>query len=137
MHVRRFLREQGFTGEGDICWMEKDITELATQFAEVLSLTHINLRMEIVRDDACRKFHRDAVRARLICTYAGPGTEYAFRCDDDEAARFGSVPTGCPIVLKGKSWPGVSPSLVTHRSPPIEGLSSLRLVVVIDEARSV
>ena len=115
-------------------WLAGDIEVLALRFADILSVSSVNIRIEQVRDDACRKFHRDALRARLICTYSGPGTELAVLRDDDEQPRdIDAVPTGCPVLLKGKHWPGPPSRMLVHRSPPIEGTGTARLVVVIDE----
>ena len=115
-------------------WLAEDVHALAQKVAKLLDTDKIILRVEIVDDNACRKFHRDAIRARLICTYAGPGTEYGvaeFGQDPDIVEQAG---TGCPIILKGKAWPIQGDPLLAHRSPPVEGTGTKRLVVVIDEA---
>ncbi|MEM9168250.1 MAG: DUF1826 domain-containing protein [Pseudomonadota bacterium] len=115
-------------------WAADDVGVLARQFAQILSLSQVRLRVEIVRDDACRKFHRDAVTARLICTYGAPGTVYGVGCDDGDPAAVYAVPAYCPILLKGKRWPAEPQRTLVHRSPRIEGTGATRLVVVLDEA---
>lgn len=114
-------------------WLAEDVEALAGKVAQILPTSLLRLRVELVRNDACRKFHRDTVKARLICTYSGPGTEIAVVQDDGEPAHIGDVPTGCPILLKGKLWPGYPQRSVLHRSPPIEGTGVSRLVVVLDQ----
>jgi hypothetical protein len=43
-----------------------------------------------------------------------------------------SVPTGAPIVLRGTLWPAEKPAGLLHRSPPITGTGTTRLVLVLD-----
>jgi len=44
-----------------------DVVLLAQQFAELMDTKFIRLRFDVIQNDACRKFHIDAVTARLIC----------------------------------------------------------------------
>lgn len=114
-------------------WVARDAEACAKEFARVLDTQDIHLRVEVIEDDACRKFHRDAIKARMICTYTGPGTEYTGTQTMDDPATIGTVPTGCPVLFKGKAWPVPQGQHLVHRSPPIEGLGISRLVLVIDE----
>jgi hypothetical protein len=86
----------------------------------------------VVRDDACARFHVDNVRARLLCTYRGPGTEYA----DLAAAAAGPegrLARGAVAVFRGLRWEGAGVGLL-HRSPPIDGTGATRLLLAIDAA---
>lgn len=131
--VRHLFAEWGL-GDGEAKeWLAEDVQALAMHFAQILSITNVTLRFEVIHDDACRRFHRDAIRARLICTYRGAGTEFGVAEPGDEPDIVETAPTGCPIILKGKAWPGSKAPTLVHRSPPIEGTGMLRLVVVIDE----
>ena len=121
------------TGQA-VNWLADDIQKLALQFSRTLFTSDILLRVEWVRDDACRKFHRDTVNARLICTYCGPGTEYGVGDSCCAPVEIDKVPTGSPILLKGKLWPNQPQTKLLHRSPPIEGTGQTRLVVVMNEA---
>lgn len=114
-------------------WLADDVDALALHFARILSVPSVQLRIELVYDDACRKFHRDVVKTRLICTYCGPGTEYQIMGDDDDPRHVRGAPTGCPILLKGKLWPQPPGETLVHRSPSIEGTGAWRLVVVLDD----
>ncbi len=127
------LDEFGFKDGPAARWLADDLKALIARYGALLSVTHVILRFEIVRDDACRKFHRDVVRARLICTYSGPGTEYGVAAPNHTPETVSRVPTGCPVLLKGKQWPRSAPQTVLHRSPPVEEIGAARLVVVIDE----
>ncbi|WP_108879890.1 DUF1826 domain-containing protein [Anderseniella sp. Alg231-50] len=109
-----------------------DIAALADVFATLMNTSYLRLRLDVVNDNACRKFHIDAVTARLVCTYRGLGTQYGISTDGAEPARVFTVPTGAPIILRGTKWPDPPPSGLLHRSPPIEGTGETRLVLVLD-----
>ncbi|MEM8985214.1 MAG: DUF1826 domain-containing protein [Pseudomonadota bacterium] len=124
----------GFDAEDARRWLIADIETLARHMARILSSSNLLIRIEVVRDDACRKFHRDTVKARLICTYNGPGTEFGVSNGNGCADDIKNAPTGGPILLKGKLWPGSPSQTVLHRSPPIAGADTSRLVIVLNEA---
>lgn len=111
----------------------EDAATLARTFTDLTGAQYLRLRFDIVDNDACRKFHIDTVTARLICTYRGPGTQYGLAMNGSDPDRVFSVPTGSPICLKGKLWPGLSRSELVHRSPPIDGTGETRSLFVIDQ----
>jgi len=113
-------------------WLEADIADLAEQFAGLMSARYLRLRLDVVTTNACRKFHIDALMARLVCTYRGSGTQYGISVDGAEPTRVFQVQTGSPILLRGTLWPQDPPSGLLHRSPPIEGTGESRLVLVLD-----
>lgn len=92
----------------------------------------LRLRLDVVTTNACRKFHIDAVTARLVCTYRGTGTQYGVSVAGQEPHQIVTVPTGDPIVLRGTLWPETPTSGLQHRSPPIESTGETRLVLVLD-----
>ena len=109
-----------------------DIAVLAQLFARVMKIGHVRLRLDVLTDDACRRFHLDYVAARLLCTYRGRGTEYGRSRDGEEPRTVRRLPTGSAGVFRGELWPGQERSRVLHRSPPIVGLGQTRLLLVID-----
>lgn len=109
-----------------------DTAALADIFAGILSVPYLRLRYDVVTTNACRRFHIDAVTARLICTYRGVGTQYGISTDGDDPKRVVTVPTGAPILLRGTLWPERPSAGLLHRSPPIEGTGETRLVLVLD-----
>lgn len=113
-------------------WLLDDITALAAHFTDIMSARYLRLRLNVVTGDSCRKFHKDAIRARLICTYRGAGTQYGQSLDGADPQHIGSAPTGAPIVLRGSLWPETPDSGLLHRSPPIEGTGETRLLLVLD-----
>jgi len=72
----------------------------------------------------------DNVHSRLICTYAGPGTQ--LRHPDDPAVV--ELPSGSALIVKGKRYPDFELTTL-HRSPPIEGRNVKRFLLVVDDAR--
>ena len=109
-----------------------DTAALADIFLGLTSAPYLRLRFDVVTTNACRKFHIDAVTARLICTYRGTGTQYGISVDGAEPRRVFTVPTGAPILLRGTLWPERPKSGLRHRSPPIEGTGETRLLLVLD-----
>ncbi|NVK23276.1 MAG: DUF1826 domain-containing protein [Kangiellaceae bacterium] len=110
----------------------EDASALAAIFANVMQAEYLRLRLDVVDTNACRKFHIDAVKARLVCTYRGTGTQYGLSENGQDPAEIVTVPTGAPIVLRGTRWPETPLSSLLHRSPPIAGTGETRLLLVLD-----
>jgi hypothetical protein len=113
-------------------WLIEDIGALADRFAGLMRARFLRLRLDVIETDACRRFHIDAVTARLICTYRGTGTQYGISVDGEVPRRVFTTPTGAPLLLRGTLWPGDPPSGLLHRSPPIEGSGETRLLLALD-----
>ena len=109
-----------------------DVAALATVFSDLMRARWLRMRMDVVTTNACRRFHVDAVTARLVCTYRGTGTQYGISTDGQEPRRVFTTPTGAPILLRGTLWPADMASGLLHRSPPIEGTGEARLLLVLD-----
>lgn len=130
--VRNLCDMSGLPNVDHRDWLETDISEMAQMFAELMETQYLRLRLDKIQTNACRRFHMDAITARLICTYRGTGTQYGMSTDGEEPQRVFTVPTGAPILLKGSLWPTEPASGLLHRSPPIEGTGETRLVLVLD-----
>ncbi len=109
-----------------------DASALAALFNDIMPSSNLQLRFDVITTNACRKFHIDAVTARLVCTYRGTGTQYGISHDGEDPKRVFTVPTGSPMLLRGTLWPEEPKSGLLHRSPPIEGTSETRLLLVLD-----
>ena len=109
-----------------------DVAVLAQLFADVMRSPYLRVRLDVITTNACRKFHIDALTARLVCTYRGTGTQFGFSENGADPTDIETVPTGSPIVLRGTRWPETPSSGLRHRSPPIEGTGETRLVLVLD-----
>lgn len=107
----------------------RSITDLARRFASLMQCETVRVRLEGITGNACRKVHADYTDLRLICTLAGPGTDYTL--GDDPDGPLERIPTGMVALFKGHEFSaGHQPCL--HRSPPIEDSGERRLVLVID-----
>lgn len=104
-----------------------DISDLAQRFQMLAGTPAIRLRCERILGDACRKWHIDYTDLRLVCTYAGPGTDWRDPASGTER-RLGLQQ---PALFKGRLFGDGAP-LIEHRSPPIAGTGLQRLVLVID-----
>lgn len=112
--------------------LARDIEDLARQFVEIMRAPFLRLRLDVITTNACRKFHVDAITARLICTYRGTGTQYGFSRNGNDPEEIFVADTGAPLVLRGTKWQEKPASGLLHRSPPIEGSGETRLVLVLD-----
>ena len=113
-------------------WLQQDIVGLADIFSDLMNARFLRFRLDVVTTNACRKFHIDAITARLVCTYRVTGTQYGVSSDGDDPRRVFTVQTGSPILLRGTLRPTKPPSSLLHRSPPIEGTGETRFVLVLD-----
>lgn len=110
----------------------EDIAAMAYIFGSIMDTPYVRLRLDVINTNACRKFHIDRIKARLICTYRGTGTQYgASEFGDDPKCIF-TTPTGSAILLRGSLWKASAVPKLLHRSPPIEGTGETRLVLVLD-----
>lgn len=130
--VQQMFDTSGLPRGSERDWLEADIVALSAIFADLMKAKSLRLRLDVVTTNACRKFHIDAISARLVCTYRGTGTQYGISGDGDEPKRVLTVSTGAPILLRGTLWPEQPASGLLHRSPPIEGTGETRLVLVLD-----
>ena len=113
-------------------WLQEDIISWAEHFAALMEAPLLRMRLDVVTNNACRKFHIDHIVARLICTYRGTGTQYGLTVDGDDPTHIHTTEAGSPILLRGTLWPEEPSVGLRHRSPPIEGTGETRLVLVLD-----
>jgi hypothetical protein len=122
------LREAGYPGAA-IGPLASDIAALCHHHAVLTGADRLAVRLEVVETDACRRFHADQVTLRMICTYAGPATQWHRVGAPDAIAQLRSGAVG---VFKGRLL--LDPPTVFHRSPPIIASGERRLVLVADPA---
>ncbi len=134
--VLQLFEKLGYAIKPELIWLAEDIAALAHHLSKTLASPDIRMRIEVVTDDACRKFHVDNVLARMICTYSGPGTEYGVSGKNKAPEQIHRVPTGQPMLFKGKLWPGARNRVLQHRSPPVAGMDIARFVIVLEAAAS-
>ncbi len=116
-----------------------DVAMLAQSYASIMDIMDVEVRLEVVTTNSCRKWHADYVKARLITTYVGTGTQWLDGADADRVRRgneplqINEMETGAVGIFKGKLW---TETPAVHRSPPIEGTGERRLLLVINPAES-
>ncbi|WP_333835270.1 DUF1826 domain-containing protein [Rubrimonas sp.] len=114
--------------------LASDAAALAQILSRVASQALIEVRLEPVDTDKCRRFHIDRVRCRMLCTYRGASTQYGAaqpgvgREPDD----IRQLLAADAALFRGALWPGVEFPGVMHRSPPLVGRGETRLLLVID-----
>lgn len=114
--------------------MAADMLFLARVFAAITRRDRLRIRLDGVTDDACHRFHRDAVGLRLLCTYRGAGTQWTL-CGPNCAAPH-QAPACAVALLKGSAHDPPAPPGCLHRSPPVSALPENRrgrLLLCIDE----
>lgn len=129
-----------------------DIIHLASLFAQISGTKHPRVRFERVEDDACALFHADSLNLRLLCTYAGPGTEWlensntrrhelglqsrplaeANRAIVIDSSKIRSIPAWHAAIFAGRSRPGAEDNALIHRSAPVLLTNATRLRLCID-----
>lgn len=130
--------------------MAADIVRLWKRFGQIAGTRHPRVRLERVDDDGCALFHADSLRVRMLCTYAGAGTEWLDNddvnwdelglrgrtLDEANAAIVRSpecirrIPTGAVAVFSGRGREEARPLI--HRSAPIRPGEGFRLRLCID-----
>jgi hypothetical protein len=96
--------------------LTREVTPVLAAAMDALGAPSGLLRLEVVRDRSCPKWHVDRLRLRLGCTLHGAGTEYLPPgMDPDSAGATDSkhVPSATFFAMAGS---GAGPGL-WHRSP--------------------
>lgn len=129
-----------------------DVKRLLDTYRSVTGAEAVQVSLVTVHTNKCRKFHADFKPLRMVCTYAGPGTEWVedrsvnhdallepVHCFDTANARI--VPrassieqarSGDVVMLKGALFSDKTVGAAIHRSPQIEGTGVSRIVVTLD-----
>ena len=130
-----------------------DIVLLAKLFADIAGTRHPRVRLERVEDDGCALFHADTLRLRMLCTYAGPGTQWLENRNarreelgsrgrsiheanraivvDESAIR--SIPNWHVAICKGRAWSADEDISLIHRSAPVRHRGQYRIRLCIDQ----
>ncbi|MCU0687876.1 MAG: DUF1826 domain-containing protein [Polyangiaceae bacterium] len=138
----------GAGGDDARAWLD-DVRELVELFAALVGAERVGVRLRSGGEPMCPRFHVDRVGVRLVCAYAGPGTEWLDGRDIDRS-KLGHAAGGLPdeasgllregakiwraapfdvVLLKGEAWPGNEGRGAVHRSPPFWGR---RVVLTLD-----
>ena len=129
----------------------QDITMLVDMFCFLFDLEEAGLRLTVLQEAMCPRFHVDRVPCRLITTYRGIATQWLPQ-DRVDRSKLGSGNQGLPdtasgiyqnpqhieslntgdvALLKGESWNENEGGGIVHRSPqPIH--EERRLLMTLD-----
>lgn len=124
-----------------------DAMRLARLFLDVMDAATVDVRLNVIRHDACWRFHRDYVPARMLTTYRGAATQWVTPANAADAlaaqrAYAGPIerfPDHAVGLFKGEraiaSLTGdlaVAGQGIVHRSPPIAGTGETRLLLCLN-----
>ena len=118
-----------------------DMALLGEIVRELLGCPVAGMRLARVNHAMCPGWHTDRVGIRLVCTYAGPGTEWLadqgidrnnLRSDAMSSVRHIRATAGEIVLLKGALWQGNECFGAVHRSPAIRAGAELRTLVTLD-----
>jgi hypothetical protein len=139
------LDEFGFQTVGKVR-LKEDIMVIGQTFFTVTRAANLRLILKVITNNACSKFHTDAYDLRLLCTYAGNGTEWIsedyvnrkklLHGTNEEIIRdFKQVKCFQPFdvaILKGEVTARPNVKGIVHRSPAIEHTGEKRLLLRFD-----
>jgi hypothetical protein len=128
-------------------WLLDDIQGLGDILAAVSGGPMWRARFQTTTTRVCPRFHQDAVSVRLIATYQGLGSEWAFASEighdlnarrAETRRRVRTLDPGDIAIMKGSAegwaaWPEFP--VVLHRSPPANR-RAIRRVLTIDAVTS-
>jgi hypothetical protein len=114
---------------GAQAWLA-DVNEVIEMFRCLFEPAAVGVRLHVLPDTMCPRFHTDQVPTRLLVTYVGRGTEWLPEKYVNRACHSGPlpnqeisgvdtevIPNGAVSLLKGESWVGNEGRGLVHRSP--------------------
>ena len=135
--AQRFCDLEGYTAfMADVCW-------LVSAYACLLGAKRVGLRLRALDKAMCPRFHVDHVPARLVTTYAGPGSEWVEegvmdrqhlgndQAEGPDRTFIQQMSAGDVALLKGEKWQGNQGAGLIHRSPALK-TGERRLILTLD-----
>lgn len=115
----------------------EDVVYLADMFACLFGMEEVGVRLSLLKEAMCPRFHVDRIGARMVCTYAGSATEWlpnevvdrsklgrgSNGLDDHESGLYpaetipNQMSAGDVVIMKGDTWPEQEGQGLVHRSP--------------------
>lgn len=131
--------------------LSEDIAELVGMFCLLFDTERAGVRLSVLDNAMCPKFHVDRIPCRLLTTYQGVATQWLPQDsvdrsklghgskgkDDHESGLFENpldiqqLNQGDVAILKGDLWDGSEGVGVVHRSPQVEN-DEHRLLLTMD-----
>lgn len=131
--------------------LSENIAELVDMFCCLFDLEEVGLRLIVLDQAMCPRFHVDRLPCRLVTTYSGSATEWLHHNAVDRT-KLGTGNRGLPdeqsgliqngqtiqqlksgdvALLKGEYWDGNENAGLVHRSPPLSE-NEKRLLLTLD-----
>jgi hypothetical protein len=127
------------------------ISEIIDMFCVLFDTNKVGLRLSVLDQAMCPRFHFDRVPCRLVTTFCGIGTQWlpnnkvnmsklghgsGGKSDEEsglisEKVDVQSLVCGDVALLKGDTWEGNEGSALVHRSPALK-VGEYRLLMTID-----
>lgn len=131
--------------------LSEDIAELVGMFCMLLDVEQAGVRLSVLDNAMCPKFHVDRIPCRLITTYHGVATQWLphesvdrnklghgskGKADNESglfknASDIQQLNQGDVALLKGDIWDDNEGTGVVHRSPQVEN-NERRLLLTMD-----
>lgn len=131
--------------------LTENIASLVDMFCCLFDLKRAGLRLKVLEQAMCPRFHVDWVPCRLVTTFSGTGTQWiphdkvdrtklgtgSNGMPDDksglyrDASAIQVLSTGDVALLKGEGWEGNEGAGLVHRSPP-NNANEKRLLLTLD-----
>jgi hypothetical protein len=121
--------------------LQDDVALLTEILCELVDCPCVGVRYASVENAMCPRWHVDHVPIRLLCTYAGPGTEWLDnqgvdkrKLSDPEIAAGACqrAVSGEVVLLKGALWQGNTGFGAIHRSPAMAPGEQPRMLLTLD-----
>jgi len=132
-------------------YLNQHIQTLVDMFCTLFDLKRAGIRLSILDQAMCPKFHVDKIPCRLVSTFSGPATQWisyqnvdysklgkaSFNVSDDVSGIYTDVEhiqtmrTGDVALLKGSNWKNNEDAGLVHRSPK-QINNEKRLVITLD-----
>jgi len=127
------------------------ITLLVDMFCTLFELKNVGLRLKIIDQPMCPRFHVDKVPCRLISTLYGTGTQWLKHSDVNRGelgsrnngltdtnsgvikpeGKIEQLSCGDIALLKGEHWHNNEQAGLVHRSP-VSSINTRRLLLTLD-----
>lgn len=124
-----------------------DVMGLARLMASLLAVKSLRIKLRLLEETMCPRFHCDNVTVRLVISWLGPGSEWLPEYALDrrglgapspdkpeivvDASAIEQLATGDVALIKGSAWCGVGRGGLVHRSPSLAP-GQRRLMMSID-----
>ncbi len=138
-------------GDSNTSLLVKDMNQLIEMYCYLFELKGVGIRVKVLGEAMCPRFHVDRLPCRLISTYHGPCTEWLLNdcvdrsklghgnkgLTDDKSGVYSikdciqALELGDVALLKGELWPGNVGNGLVHRSPAASK-SDKRLLFSLD-----